>query len=73
VEGGAIGKIRDGDLIRLDAVAGRLDVLVERDEWNARVPAQADLSAAQAGVGRELFALFRDRVGRADVGASIFA
>jgi hypothetical protein len=30
-------------------------------------------SIAQAGVGRELFALFRDRVGRADVGASIFA
>jgi phosphogluconate dehydratase len=72
VEGGAIGNIRDGDLIRLDAVAGRLDVLVERHEWNARIPAQADLSAAQAGVGRELFALFRDRVGRADVGASIF-
>ena len=37
MEGGAIGKIRDGDLIRLDAVAGRLDVLVERYEWNARV------------------------------------
>jgi phosphogluconate dehydratase len=73
VEGGAIGKIRDGDLIRLDAVAGRLDVLVERHEWNTRVPAQADLSAAQAGVGRELFSLFRDRVGRADAGASIFA
>jgi len=52
--------------------SGRLDVLVERHEWNARVPAQADLSAAQAGVGRELYALFRARVGRADAGESIF-
>ena len=34
--GGAIAKIRDGDIIRLDAPAGRLDVLVDAAEWAAR-------------------------------------
>lgn len=72
-EGGAIAKIHDGDLIRVDAVAGRLDVLVAPEIWSARAPAQVDHSTSHSGVGRELFAIFRDRVGRADSGASIFA
>jgi phosphogluconate dehydratase len=71
-EGGAIAKICDGDLIRVDAVAGRLEVLVDRENWRARAPAHFDQSTSQRGVGRELFAIFRDRVGRADSGASIF-
>ncbi|MBV1707365.1 MAG: phosphogluconate dehydratase [Hyphomicrobiales bacterium] len=70
--GGAIAKIREGDMIRLDAVAGRLDVLVAHDEWAARAPVTADLSASHTGIGRDLFASFRKVVASADAGASIF-
>jgi phosphogluconate dehydratase len=69
---GAIGKIRDGDIIRVDGRDGTLEALVDPAEWAARTPATADLSANQHGVGRELFAVFRDAVGTADAGASIF-
>ncbi len=71
-DGGAIGKIRDGDMIRLDAERGRLDVLVTEGEWAARVQATADLSANEWGTGRDLFAGFRLNAGRADQGASLF-
>ncbi|MBS0559502.1 MAG: phosphogluconate dehydratase [Proteobacteria bacterium] len=71
-EGGAIARVRDGDLIRVDADAGRLEVLADPAEFAARAPAQADLSANEVGVGRELFATFRAAVGRADAGASVF-
>jgi phosphogluconate dehydratase len=71
--GGPIAKIRDGDVIRLDAPAGRLDVLVDPAEWAARAPVVADLTNAHVGVGRELFRAFRATVGRAEEGASIFA
>jgi phosphogluconate dehydratase len=72
-DGGAIAKIRDGDVIRLDADAGTLRVLVDAPEWAARIPAMADLAESQAGCGRELFAMFRDRVSTADTGATIFS
>lgn len=68
-EGGPIGRIRDGDPIRLDAAAGTLEVLVDPAEWAARTPATADLSANAWGVGRDLFAGFRRMVGPADEGA----
>jgi phosphogluconate dehydratase len=73
LDGGPIAKVRDGDLIRLDAVAGTLTVLVPAEEWAARPLASEDLSAAHFGTGRELFAQFRACVGPADHGASIFS
>lgn len=71
--GGAIGKICDGDIIRIDAITGELNALVETSEWNARTQATADLSESHYGVGRELFAAFRHGVSTADHGATIFA
>ncbi|WP_427025643.1 phosphogluconate dehydratase [Aureimonas ureilytica] len=71
-EGGVIGKIRDGDMIRLDGETGRLEILVDADELGARPVAEADLSANEFGLGRELFAVFRRAVGSADRGASVF-
>src|SRR5690242_18908111 len=50
VAGGNIAKIRDGDMIRLDAANGRLDVLVETDELDARLPHLADLSHDHTGM-----------------------
>jgi phosphogluconate dehydratase len=72
-EGGPIGRVRDGDIIRVDAVSGALSVLVDPVEWAARVPATEDLAASHVGIGRELFSAFRANVGTADTGASIFA
>lgn len=70
-DGGPIAKIRDGDMIRLDAVTGTLEVLVPADELDAREPATADLSQNEWGIGRELFARLRDNAGPADEGASV--
>jgi len=72
-EGGAIGKIQDGDMVRLDAVAGTLEVLGDAEAFDARPRPAKDLSANGFGHGRELFAALRANVGRADRGASIFA
>src|ERR1700751_985778 len=70
--GGAMAKIRDGDIIRLDATNGRLEVKPAGEDWGARTPVEADLSAAHVGVGRELFRAFRASVSAADEGAAIF-
>ena len=72
-DGGAIARIRDGDMIRLDAETGELTVLVDAAEFAARPVATEDLSASHYGMGRELFAGFRALVGAADQGASVFA
>jgi phosphogluconate dehydratase len=72
LEGGAIGKIRDGDMVRLDATTGTLELLVPAAELTLRPQAGADLSENEFGFGRELFAGFRHLAGRADQGASAF-
>jgi len=71
VAGGNIAKIRNGDMIRLDAVNGHLDVLMEAHELDARLPHTADLSAQHSGMGRELFGLFRQAATTADLGAGV--
>ena len=68
--GGVIGKIRDGDMLRLDAEAGTMELLVDADELAKRDLAQADLTANDFGMGREMFATFRAVAGAADTGAS---
>ncbi|MCP4072050.1 MAG: phosphogluconate dehydratase [Hyphomicrobiales bacterium] len=70
--GGMIAKIENGDLVRLDTISGKLDVLVSGEILANRKPAKCDLAFAQTGMGRELFAGMRDRVGGASDGASIF-
>jgi len=72
LDGGPIGKIRDGDVIRLDGEAGTLELLVAEAEIKARPRAVADLSDNGFGMGRELFAAFRTFAGRAEHGASVF-
>ena len=72
VAGGNIGKIRNGDMVRLDAVAGTLEVNVDDATLNARESANIDNSSHHVGLGRELFTNFRHAVGSADRGASIF-
>jgi phosphogluconate dehydratase len=69
--GGPIAKLRDGDVVRVDSAAGRLDVLVDAAAWAARAPAIGDLSANAHGLGRELFTAFRSTVGPAEAGAAV--
>ncbi|MGH1330568.1 MAG: phosphogluconate dehydratase [Paracoccaceae bacterium] len=67
--GGPLAKLRDGDMIELDATTGRLAVLEEGFE--ARAAVVLDLSANEQGIGRELFAAFRANVGNATEGAAV--
>jgi phosphogluconate dehydratase len=69
---GPLGKVRDGDIIRLDADAGTLNALVDPAVWQERTG--ADLSEAHRrinshGLGRELFGGMRRNVLTAEEGA----
>jgi phosphogluconate dehydratase len=70
LDGGPIARLADGDVLRVDATAGTLEILTEG--VLDRPVATADLSASLAGTGRELFAQFRNTVGAATEGATIF-
>ncbi len=72
LEDGPIARVHDGDIVRLDGEAGTLEVLVPAGEFAVRSSASADLSEHEFGLGRELFAGFRQMAGRADHGASAF-
>jgi len=65
--GGPLAYVRDGDLIRLDAVTGRLEIHLDERELKSRPPAVA--KAAGFGYGRELFGWMRRVAGPADAGA----
>lgn len=70
MKGGDIAKVRDGDIVRLDAKAGVLEVKVPADEWKKRKPSTPDLTDKQYGTGRELFATMRQCAATAEEGAS---
>ena len=70
--GGALGRVRTGDMIVLDAGRGTLQALVPDNVWNERSIDPADLSGNQVGMGRELFSMFRACVSEAEQGASTF-
>ncbi len=67
--GGPIAQLVDGDIVRLDAEAGTLTTTAV---LAGRACVEADLSANETGIGRELFQPFRAAVGPASEGASIF-
>ncbi|MBY3294844.1 phosphogluconate dehydratase [Rhizobium laguerreae] len=71
VDGGPIARIREGDIIRLDAIKGTLELLVDAADLAEREPVVVDLSDNEFGMGRELFAPFRRAVGPSDQGASV--
>ncbi len=69
--GGPLARVRDGDLVRVDAMAGTLALLGDPAEFEARpaVPAPVD-EFAQFSVGRGLFGLFRRHARKAEEGGS---
>jgi len=66
-EGGPLAYVRDGDIIRLDARAGTLEIKLAQDELMRRTPAR--VQQPSTGFGRELFGWMRKTAGRADDGA----
>ena len=69
---GPLGRVRHGDLIQLDALAGTLQALVPDTDWAERSVPHPDLSANTVGMGRELFTTFRRNVSHAEQGAVSF-
>ena len=70
--GGGLAKLRDGDIVRVDATAGRLEALVDAQEWSRREAAVMGAEQAEAngwGMGRELFAGMRRHALAAEEGA----
>ncbi len=66
-DGGPLAYVRDGDLIRVDANNGTLEIKLAMNELMARTPATCRASAP--GYGRELFGWMRRAAGPADKGA----
>jgi phosphogluconate dehydratase len=68
--GGIIGKIRDGDVVTIDSNSGTL--AVDAEDIESRPAPEPDAANAQVGMGRELFAAFRENSSGAEQGAGIF-
>jgi phosphogluconate dehydratase len=66
--GGAIAKLQDGDVVRLCANDGSLNVLVDEAEWAGRMA--VPMPPAHVGTARELFALMRIGADEAEKGGS---
>ena len=69
VDGGLLAKLRDGDVIRVNAVSGEIDCLEDMGVINARKAAPRPKNG-QRGCGRELFTVNRDNISNAEQGAS---
>ena len=68
--GGPLGKLRDGDLVRLDSNAGTLEALVGAENWAQRA-IESPAARGQWGMGRELFEMFRSQAASAELGGGI--
>jgi phosphogluconate dehydratase len=69
LNGGALGKVRDGDVIRVDCHAGVLEAKVAEGIWRERELPGLDHARNEHGCGRELFASLRRSAGDAESGA----
>ncbi|HHX82077.1 MAG TPA: phosphogluconate dehydratase [Pseudomonadaceae bacterium] len=70
--GGLLSKVHNGDMIRLDADLGILELLVPEQELQNRIAVADHSRDHQHGFGRELFELFRSQVSGAEAGATTF-
>ena len=68
-DGGLLAKIREGDLLRVDAISGELSCLVDTDTLNTRESVTGP-NTGERGCGRELFAVNRANISNAEQGAS---
>ncbi|MTJ80345.1 MAG: phosphogluconate dehydratase [Telmatospirillum sp.] len=74
--GGPLLRVRDGDMIRIDAERGQVGALVEDAAWQARaaepITAPTSDDGLDRGLGRGLFGLFRAHALSAEDGATSF-
>jgi phosphogluconate dehydratase len=70
---GPLARVRDGDMIRLDSVAGTLEAKVPAEEWARREVSRSLHSTSGSGTGRELFSGFRAAATGAEEGAVCWA
>ncbi|WP_425054204.1 phosphogluconate dehydratase [Pseudomonas abyssi] len=71
LQGGAIARLRDGDVLSLDAEVGTLQVQADGPDWQQRELATCP-QTVRRGWGRELFAFMRAQASSAELGASVF-
>ncbi|MGB6306928.1 MAG: phosphogluconate dehydratase, partial [Steroidobacteraceae bacterium] len=69
LNGGPLGRVRDGDVIRMDCHTGELQAMVDEHIWRQREIPPLDPARNSTGCGRELFANFRRAAGDAEAGA----
>ena len=69
-DGGPLSKIKNGDVVQLNAETGALNVKVTDEEMNKRMPAKIPI--LNEGCGRELFNVLRSSMSSSEDGASIF-
>ena len=67
--GGLLSKVKDGDMIRVDAITGELQLLVDDKELSQRQSYKPNLSSEHIGCGRELFGALRRNLSDAEQGA----
>jgi len=67
--GGPLCRLRDGDIVRLDASRGVLEARVPPSEWDSRALQTPDVTGRHHGTGRDLFGLFRNHATDAESGA----
>ncbi|PID46741.1 MAG: phosphogluconate dehydratase [Proteobacteria bacterium] len=72
IKGAGLSLLRDGDRVRVDCTTGAVNALVDDEVWNRRQPQITHTTASHFGMGRELFAAFRNNVGDAERGACSF-
>lgn len=69
LDGGLIAKVKDGDLIRVDANTGELSLLVKQADLDSREAEKVDLRSVSFGMGRELFSSLRNNLSSPETGA----
>jgi phosphogluconate dehydratase len=69
LDGGLIAKVRNGDMIRVNAITGELTLLVSDTEIASREAEKVDLRSTSYGMGRELFGALRSNLSSPETGA----
>jgi phosphogluconate dehydratase len=71
LSGGPLAKVRDGDIVRLDSLAGTLAVHVSEEVFAQRTASTPSLVQNDYGMGRDLFRMFRANAAAAEEGGGV--
>jgi len=71
LSGGPLAKVRDGDMVRLDSLAGTLTVDVSEETLVLRTTPMPSLEHNHHGMGRDLFRMFRANAAAAEEGGGV--